>query len=130
MNRRKHAREDRNTTERRINMGETFQVYRAAVNAAKGIRQFQKADDKMDNDDVDSAVRHFDKGLNFLATALDHLEKAEDDAYDKAADEFAKGNAQIQKCLDACSNDNADGAAKHYEKALEHYDAALDELDA
>jgi hemerythrin-like domain-containing protein len=111
-------------------MGENFQAYRAAVNAAKGLRQFEKADDKMDNDDVDSAVRHFDKGLNFLATALDHLEKAEDDAYDKAADEIGKGNAQIQKCLDACSGDNVDGAVKHYEKALEHYDAALDELDA
>ena len=90
-------------------MGENFQAYRAAVNAAKGIRQFQKADGKMDSDDVDSAVRHFDKGLNFLAAALDHLEKAEDDAYDKAADEFTKGNAQIQKCLDACNNDNVDG---------------------
>ncbi len=111
-------------------MGENFQVYRAAVNAAKGIRQFQKAEDKIDNDDVSSAVRHFEKGLNFLATTLDHLENAEDDAYDKAAGEFTKGNTEIQKCLDAYDNDNADGAAKHYEKALDHYDAALDELDA
>lgn len=111
-------------------MGENYQVYRAAVNAAKGIRQFQKADNEIDKDKVDSAVRHFDKGLGFLGSALDHLEKAADDAYDTAARELTKGNAEVQKCLDAYGKDDMDGAAKHYEKALEHYDTALDELDA
>lgn len=111
-------------------MGENYQVYRAAVNAAKGIRQFQKADNEIDKAKVDSAVRHFDKGLNFLAIALDHLEKAEDDAYDAAAKELTKGNSEVQKCMDAYGKDDMDGAAKHYEKALEHYDSALDELDA
>ena len=101
-------------------MGENYQVYRTAVNAAKGIRQFQKADNAIDKAKVDSAVRHFDKGLNFLAIALDHLEKAEDDAYDAAAKELTKGNTEV----------HLDGAAKHYEKAFEHYDSALDELDA
>jgi hemerythrin-like domain-containing protein len=111
-------------------MGETFQIYRAAVNVAKGIRQFQKADDQVDKDNVDSAVRHFDKGLGFLATALDHLGKAADDAYDTAAKELTKGNDEIQKSIDAYNDDNLDRAAKHYEKALEHYDAVLEELDA
>lgn len=109
-------------------MGEDFQVYRAAVNAAKGIRQFQKADKEIDRDNVELAVRHFDKGLNFLASAVEHIGKAADDAYDAAAKELAKGNEQIQECLDAYNNNDAHGAEKHYAKALEHYDAALDEL--
>ncbi len=111
-------------------MGENFQVHRAAVNAAKGIRQFQKADHEIAKDKADSAVRHFDKGLKFLGTALDHIEKAADDAYDTAARELSKGNAEVKKSLDAYDKDDMDGAAKHYDKALEHYDAALDELDA
>ena len=111
-------------------MGENYQVYRTAVNAAKGIRQFQKADNEIDKAKVDSAVRHFDKGLNFLAIALDHLEKAEDDAYHAAAKELTKGNTEVQKCMDAYGKNDMDGAVKHYEKALEHYDSALDELDA
>ena len=111
-------------------MGENFQVYRAAVNAAKGIRQFQKADNQINKDNVDSAVRHFDKGLGLLATALAHLEQAADDAYQTAAKELEKGNVEVRKCLDAYGNDDMDGAAKHYDKALEHYDAALDELNA
>ena len=111
-------------------MGENYQVYRAAVNVAKGIRQFQKADNLIDKAKVDAAVRHFDKGLNSLAIALDHLEKTEDDAYDTAAKELAKGNTEVQRCMDAYGKDDKDGAAKHYEKALEHYDSALDELDA
>ena len=110
-------------------MGEAFQVYRAAANVAKGIRQFQKADKEIYKDNVDSAVRHFDKGLGFLASALDHLVNAADDAYDIASKELTKGNDEIQKCIDAFNSDNPDGAAKHYEKALEHYDAVLDELD-
>ena len=110
-------------------MGENYQVYRAAVNAAKGIRQFQKADSAIDKDNVDSAARHFDKGLGFFASALDHLEKAEDDAYETAAKELTKGNDELQKSIDAYSKDDMNSAAKHYAKALEHYDTALDELD-
>ena len=111
-------------------MGENYQVYRAAVNAAKGIRQFQKADIEIGKDKADSAVRHYNKGMSFLATALDHLEKAEDDAYDSAAKELAKGNAEIEKCIAAYDKGDTDSASKRYEEALEHYDSALDKLDA
>ena len=105
-------------------------MYRAAVNAAKGIRQLQKADNEIGKDKTDSAVRHFDKGMGFLGTALDHLAKAEDDAYDSAAKELTKGNAELQKCIEAYGKDDTHGASKHYGKALEHYDTALDTLDA
>ena len=111
-------------------MGENYQVYRAAANAAKGIRQFQKADKEIDRDNPDSAVRHFDKGLNFFVTALEHVEKAADDAFDSAGADISKGNDELQKCIDAYGNGNADSAAKHYDKALKHYDDALDTLDA
>ena len=47
-------------------MGENYQVYRAAVNAAKGIRQFQKADNAIDKDNVDSAARHLRQGARLL----------------------------------------------------------------
>lgn len=111
-------------------MGINYQVHRAAVNAAKGIRQFQKADKEIDRDHVDSAVRHYDKGLAFFGTALDHVEKAEDDAYKSAASDIDEGNAELQKCIDAYGNGNGESASKHYDKALDHYDRALDTLDA
>jgi tetratricopeptide (TPR) repeat protein len=110
-------------------MGENFQIYRAAVNAAKGIRQFQKADKDVGKENIDRAVRHFDKGLNFLVNALEHVENAADDAYDTAAKHLAKGNAELKKCMDAFDSNDMSAASKHYDKALEHYDAALDELD-
>ena len=64
-------------------MGENFQVYRAAVNAAKGIRQFQKADIEIGKDKTDSAVRHYDKGDTDGASkryeeALEHYDTALD----------------------------------------------------
>ena len=79
-------------------MGENFQVHRAAVNAAKGIRQFQKADHEIAKDKADSAVRHFDKGLEFLGTAYDK------DDMDGAAKHYDK-------------------ALEHYDAALDELDA-------
>jgi tetratricopeptide (TPR) repeat protein len=110
-------------------MGENFQVWRAAVNVAKGIRQFQEADNEIDKDNLNSAVRHLGTGLNRFTTALDHLEKAEDDAAHAAAKELTKGNDEVRKCVDAYGKDDPNGASKHYEKALEHYDSVLDKLD-
>ena len=111
-------------------MGVNFQVYRAAVNVAKGVRQFQKADKAIGKDNVDSAVSHLDKGMNDFASAMGHLEQAEDDAYAKAAKEIDQGNEQLKKAIDAYGNGNDKSAESHYEKALEKYDAALDLLDA
>lgn len=111
-------------------MGTNFQVYRAAANAAKGIRQFQKADEAIAKDKADSAVRHLNKGLDKFASSLDHLEKAEDDAFAKAAKEIDQGNEQLKKAIEAFADGNDDRAASHYEKALDKYDDALDILDA
>lgn len=111
-------------------MGINFQVYRAAVNIAKGVRQFQKADKAIGKENVDSAARHLDKGMNDFAAALSHLEQAEEDAYVKAAKEIEQGNEQLKKALDAYADGNDKGAESHYEKALEKYDAALELLDA
>jgi tetratricopeptide (TPR) repeat protein len=110
-------------------MGMNFQVHRAAVNAAKGIRQFQKADQALTNDNVDSAVNHLNKGLDDFASALDHLANAEDDAYAKAGGEIDKGNQELRKTIDALGAGNVDSAQSHYDKALEKYDEALDLLD-
>lgn len=111
-------------------MGMNFQVYRAAVNAAKGIRQFQKADEAIAREKVDSAVRHLNKGLDDFASSLDHLEKAENDAFAQAAKEIDQGNEQLKKAIEAYADGNDDRAASHYEKALDRYDDALDILDA
>lgn len=109
-------------------MGVDFQVDRAAVNAAKGMRQFQKADNALANDNIDGAARHLNKGLNDFAAALTHLEKAEEDAYLKAGQEIDKANQQLQKAIDEYGNGNADSARSHYDKALDDYDQALDLL--
>jgi tetratricopeptide (TPR) repeat protein len=110
-------------------MGIDYQIHRAAANAAKGVRQFQKADKALTNDKVDSAVNHLNKGLKDFALALDHLANAEDDAYTKAGNEIDKGNQQLSKSIDEFSAGNLESAQSHYDKALEKYDQALDLLD-
>jgi hypothetical protein len=107
-------------------MGIDYQLHRVSVDAAKGYRQFQKADSKLAKGDIDSAVSHLKKGLNLFATAGDHALKAEDDAYNKAGNEIDKGNKQMQKSIDEYDNGNADSAANHYADALNDYDNAMD----
>lgn len=107
-------------------MGIDFQIHRASVDISKGFRQFQKADKSLTNDHVESAVNHLDKGLNLFATAMDHLAKAEDDAYAKAGNEIDKGNRELQKSIGEYSEGNIDSAGKHYARALDNYDDALD----
>ncbi|TDG12431.1 hypothetical protein E2F43_12540 [Seongchinamella unica] len=110
-------------------MGTDFQLHRAAVNAAKGIREFQRADDAFVKDKGDAAVRHLNKGLDKFAAALGHLEKSADDAYAKAAKEIDQGNGQLEKCIKAWADGKDSAAESHYEDALVKYDEALDLLD-
>ena len=109
-------------------MGIDYQVHRASVDIAKAFRQFQKADNALAKDHTDSAVRHLEKGLDLFDTAMNHLAKAEDEAYEKAGKEIDKGNKELQKSIDEYSNGNVDSAAKHYADAVENYDDALDLL--
>ena len=57
---------------------------------------------------------------------MDHLAKAEEDAYNKAGKEIDQGNRELQKTIDELSNGNLDSAQSHYDKALAKYDDALD----
>ena len=59
-------------------MGIDFQLHRASVDISKGYRQFQKADSARSKDKLDSAASNLEKGLNYFASAQDHLLKAED----------------------------------------------------
>jgi tetratricopeptide (TPR) repeat protein len=109
-------------------MGIDYQVHRASVDTSKGLRQFQKAEKALAKGNVDSAVAHLNKGHNYFATALDHLAKAEEDAYKKAGKEIDQGNTDLQKSIDEFANGNLDSAQAHYDKALAKYDDALDLL--
>ena len=107
-------------------MGIDYQIHRASVDTSKGFRQFQKADKELYKDNVDSAVSHLKKGLNYFATAVDHLAKAEEDAYNKAGKEIDQGNQELRKSIDEYASGNLDSAQSHYDKALAKYDDALD----
>ena len=107
-------------------MGIDYQLHRVSVDAAKGFRQFQKADKEFNKGNVDSAARHLSEGLDLFATAAEHALKAEDDAYNKAGNAIDKGNQQMQKSIDEFGNGNVDSAEKHYADALDDYDTALD----
>ena len=110
-------------------MGMYFQADRAWANATKGVRQCQKADKLLDKGDVDSAVKHFNKALDYFGTSVDHLAKAEDDANVKAGKLFDAGDEELQKAIDKYVDGDTDGAGKYYEKALDKYDEALELVD-
>lgn len=110
-------------------MGMEYQLDRAWANTAKGVRQCQKADKVLQDGKVDSATNHFSKALNYFGTAVDHLAKAEDDAYVKAGNLLDDGNQQLQKAIDRYADGDTDSAEGHYEKALDKYDEALDLID-
>ncbi|GAB3103465.1 hypothetical protein G8770_19745 [Aestuariicella hydrocarbonica] len=110
-------------------MGINFQLHRASVNAAKGIREFQRADNALAKGNDDTAVKHLNKGLEKFSTALDHLVKAEADTYAKAAKDFDQGNEQLEKAIEAWADGKDSVAVSHYENALMKYDEALDLLD-
>lgn len=107
-------------------MGIDYQLSRTSANMAKAVRQFQKADNSVANEDYDSAINHLSKGLGYFQASMDHLAKADDDAYNKAGNEVDRGNNELQKSLDAYQNENFDSASRHYNNALDHYDNALD----
>ena len=107
-------------------MGIEFQLHRTAVNLAKGVRQFQKADAAFYSDDIDRSAKYLNKGLDYFATAEDHMANAEDDAYSKAGGEIEKGNKELKKCIDAYAEGNVDRAQKDYASAMDNYDKALD----
>jgi len=107
-------------------MGLDFQLHRASVDVAKGFRQFEKAGHELSKDNVDSGLRHLQKGLGCFSHARDHLASAEGDAYNKAGKEISAGSTELQKSIDAWSAGNADSAKSHYDNAIAKYDQALD----
>jgi hypothetical protein len=45
-------------------MGIDYQLHRASVDVSRAFRQFQKADNDLWNEKVDSGVNHLNKGLD------------------------------------------------------------------
>ena len=103
-----------------------YHLHRASVDIAKGFRQFQKADAVFDMDEIDRSVKYLNKGLDYFATAGDHIAKAEDDANNEAGGKIEKGNKELEKCIDAYTKGDVDRAQNDYESALDNYDKALD----
>lgn len=107
-------------------MGMEIQLHRASVDVAKGYRQFEKAGNQLSKDNVDSGVRHLQKGLDCFSHARDHLANAEGDAYNKAGKEISEGSTELQKSIEAWGAGNAGSAQSHYDNAIAKYDQALD----
>ena len=107
-------------------MGIEFQKHLVSVDIARGFRQFQKADSALSNGNVDSSVKHLNKGLDRFAAAEGHVLNAVDDAYSKAGTEIGKGNQELRACIDDYGNGKTDRAKDHYDSALVSYDNALD----
>lgn len=110
-------------------MGIDYQLYRVWANTSKGVRQCQKADKALQEDNADSATNHLEKALNYFGYAAEHMAKAEDDAVVKAGKLLDAGNGQLQKALDLYAEGHTDRAQNHYDEALEKYDEAFDLID-
>jgi len=107
-------------------MGVNYQLDRVAANVTKGYRQLEKAANAMTKGKTDSAVSHYNEGLSYFDTAMDHLVKADDDASKKAGKDIDSGNKELKKSIDSYANGHPDIAANHYDKAMTSYDSALD----
>ena len=107
-----------------------YNVHRASVDIAKGFREFQKADTAFNKDHLERTANDLRKGLNYFVTAAEHIASAEGDAYNQAGDEIDKGNKDLKKCIDACSNGDVDRAQSDYDSAMTNYDKALDLIGA
>jgi tetratricopeptide (TPR) repeat protein len=109
-----------------FDMGIDYQLHRVSVDIAKGYRQIQRAENDLGKGKTDAAVNRYSDALNDFGAAIDHAAKAEDDAATKAGKELDKGNTDLQKCIDAYGDGNADAAVGYYDSAVENYDKALD----
>ena len=110
-------------------MGVDYQVNKASWDVSRGLRQFQKAEKDLGKGYTNDAGDHLKKGLKLLGDALGHMEKAAEDAYNKASGEFSKGNSEMQKSIDEYASGNDSSASRHYSDAMDHYDKALDIID-
>jgi len=110
-------------------MGVRIQEFEAIWDMSRAFRQFQKADRLFTNDKTDDAVKHLEKGYELTSRALDHLEKAEEDAYKQAGKKFDEGNKYLQKSIDDYADGKDKSASRHYDDAMESYDKAFDMLD-
>ena len=61
-----------------------------------------------------------------FSAAVEHAAQAADDACKKAGDEVDKGNAELQKCINAYADNHPDKAQGSYDSAVKNYDKALD----
>ena len=107
-------------------MGTKFQEYKAGWDVSRALRQFQWADKDITKGYPKDAVKHMERGLKLAGNAVEHMAKAEEDAYNKASDEITKGNKELQRSIDDYVNDKTDSAARHYDVAMKYYDKALD----
>ena len=107
-----------------------YNVHRASVDMAKGFRQIGKGMDSWSDGNPDRAADHLAKALNDFAVAIDHVAKAANDSRADAGRDLDKGNAELQKCLDALADGKADAAKRHYGDAVKSYDKALDAIGA
>jgi hypothetical protein len=107
-------------------MGTKIQEWEASWDMSRAFRQFQRADKSLTKDNSDTAVKHLKKGLHLFSNALNHIAKAEEDAYKKAGEKIDAGNKDLQKSIDEYSNGENDRGARHYDDAMNSYDEALD----
>ena len=103
-----------------------YELHRTSVDISKGYRQMQKASTALSKGNEDSVTEHLNHALNDFASAIDHAAKAEDSACKSAGKLVDKGNAELQKSINAYADGNSDAAQRHYDSAAENYDKALD----
>ena len=103
---------------------------KAVVLMNSGYTELGKVANNLDQDQLSSAKRHFNKAMKDFDKAIEYFAAGVLPAEDKPAiDELKKGFSELEKCVKALERNAIDMAQTYYDRAQTHFSSAAVLLD-